>query len=1355
MKKVLLLGLMVFMSVLGVRAQAYYTFKAGMLNVDGLPATVAGGLVDVNPEGPGADGALLASEYLAKSGWDIIALAEDFNYHTELTSVSSTYYNYAAHGGTVSITLQGILNGLRCETDGLGMAVSKWIDFPELGTEGTRVEWSSFNGKTDQGADGLITKGFRMYTIPFSSTAKVDVYVLHMDADSGEKDIAVREEQLTELATYIKNHHNNRPVIVIGDTNCRYTRDRVKALFLDVLNADARFTAKDAWIELIRNNEYPNVGDEALMTHTYGAQHGEVVDKVFYINTTQSDLTLEANSYWNDAAKLKVSDHTPVMVQFTLTDPDGVAVDQTFPGPDDETPETWTDAAVTSPTQNITGKQYYLRNVSSGLFFKAGNNWGAHFGEGQDGLPVEMTLVSGNTYKLATPTLGRFVGNNGYNDNGDTNMGNWVVQEVKSSSNKGNNKTKYIFTGTADVFNGKTIASNGNGAYVDAATKNVNDTKQQWELMTYDEMIATIQDEMASTISGTYYNASGLMTQPVCNLALDTRHNSGWSSVPSIGGAGGENNAPCVWEVFRDGASHAFEMTQTLTGIPNGTYKVRVQAFFRDGDLNTSSRTAEPVLVAGNKTQNICSILDGALTSRPSWTHGHQNSAGWIPNDMWQANQWFKAGYYWVEIADVKVTNGTLTVGIKNTSTKTSQAWCCFDNFQLMYLGTSEGDLKASALYKEIKAEADAALAQIENMPDEVKQSFDIADVKWRYENGLISLDGSVEKAIIAEALTDAIKNQSAENADLTLAITNHSFEMGDLTGWTVQNANDTGVKKSEGNIATVGVDGTYLFNTWSGAGEECSPLKQTITHLKSGYYKLSALVTSFAANSVYLVANDQYKGVATPEGEGVFVEHSVNFLVEDGVADIATVGSYNGKFNYPKGAFFKSDNYRLTYLGSLAQGRVEIALADAKERANSLTAEAKAQFLAAVAKYENMEVDGDGIEEKQAIYTALKEATLSQRVANAEMTWAIRNHSFETSDLSGWTVPAQWDTRVDHQSSNIYANNADGLYLFNQWNDWVDPNDNKPIQQTITGLPNGTYRLTASVTSYAGKKVYVFGNGTAGEGAVATAESEMVETSVEFQVTDGTATIGAVGALDGEFNEEGGCFYKVDNFRLTFVNNDVILNETDKEMKFIDGDWCTSVTLNRNIKANTWSTFVVPFNMEIPAGWEVKELTSAVMKDDVISMTFGNANTIVAGTPYMVRAEEEWSGTTVGNTTLTDALTDVNGSGLVTFKGNYISGNVPEGMFFMNKNNFYQAVDNTNTLKAFRGYFEVTASAGANKLAFVIDGEETAINGVEADSDATIVAIYSLDGRRIESMQRGVNIVKLSDGKTKKVIVK
>lgn len=1333
---------MAFMSTVCAVAQRTYTFKAGMLNVDGLPEFI-------NEGGALENGSRVASEYIANSGWDIVALAEDFNFHDALISSAQTYYNFGKHSGTISV---GAF--IRANCDGLGIACSKWLTFPGVQTEGTRVAWTESNGWLSNGADGNVTKGFRLYTITFSEGIAVDVYVLHMDADTDAADIKARESQLKQLATYIKNNHNNRPVIVIGDTNCRYTRDKVKELFVDPINADPRLTLKDAWVELIHNGEYPVYPSESMMTHTYGNQKGEVVDKVFYINSTETDLVLTANNYWNDAASLTISDHTPVMVNFTIEDPNGTPVNNTLEGPDNEIVEIWTDGANTAPTQNITGQQYYLRNVYSGLFFKAGNNWGAHFGEGQDGLPVEMTLVSGNTYKLATPTLGRFVGNNGYNDNDNTDMGNWVVEEIKSSSNKGNNKTKYIFTGTADFFNGKTIASNGNGAYVDAATKNVKDTKQQWELMTYDEMIATIKEEMAATISGAYYNAAGLIKQPMCNLGLDNRQ-SNWSFTPAIGGAGSENNASCVWEIFRDNASHNFDFNQTLSGLPNGTYTLTVQAFFRDGDANTSSTKVEPVLYAGAKSTPICSILDYALASQPSWTHGHHNAVGWIPNDMWQAGQWFRAGHYTVTLANITVTDGTLKIGIKNTSTATSMAWCCFDNFQLLWHGTNEGDIKATETYKKIKAAVDEANALIATYPEDVQKAYDISDVKWRYNNELLSVDGSVEQKLIDEAITLAIKAQTGVGADLTLAITNHSFEMGTLDGWTVEKANDTNVfLNSNGTYTTDGVDGNYIFNTWA-PEETCPPLAQTVTDLKSGYYKLKALVTSVPGNYVYLIANNQYAGTNAFTTDKAFVEHEVKFVVEDGIANIATVASRGGKFNYPKGAYFKSDNYRLTYLGSLAQGRVEITLADAKERANSLTAEAKAQFLAAVAKYENTEIDGDGIEEKQAIYTALKEATLSQRVANAEMTWVIRNHSFETSDLSGWTVPAQWDTRVDHQSSDIYANNADGLYLFNQWNDWVDANDNKPIQQTITGLPNGTYRLTASVTSYAGNKVYVFGNGTASEGAVATTEREMVETSVEFQVTDGTATIGAVGALEGEFNKEGGCFYKVDNFRLTFLNNDVTLNETDTEMKFIDGDWCTSVKLNRNIKANTWSTFVVPFNMEIPTGWEVKELTSANQNGNVVSATFSDAATIEAGTPYMVRTEVAWTGTTVENTTLTSALNDVDGSGIVTFKGNYINGKVPTDAFFISGNKFYQAVDNSNTLKAFRGYFEANGGAGVNVLNFTFDGEETAINGVEADSDAMIVAIYSLDGRRIESMQRGVNIVKLSDGKTKKVIVK
>ena len=692
MKKVLLLGLMAFMSTVCTVAQRTYTFKAGMLNVDGLPEFI-------NEGGALENGSRVASEYIANSGWDIVALAEDFNFHDALISSAQTYYNFGKHTGAIDA---GAI--FRANCDGLGIACSKWLTFPGAGTVGTRVNWTDSNGWLTNGADANVTKGFRLYTITFSEGIAVDVYVLHMDADTDAADIQARESQLKHLATYIKNNHNNRPVIVIGDTNCRYTRDKVKELFVDPINADPRLTLKDAWVELIHNGEYPVYPSESMMTHTYGTQKGEVVDKIFYINSTETDIILTANNYWNDAASLTISDHTPVMVNFTIEDPNGTPVDNTLPGPDGEVVETWNDAAPSAPTTDITGKEYYLRNVYSGLFFKACNNWGSHFGEGRDGLPVTMTLVSGNTYKLATPTLDRYVGNNYYADNGTADQGNWVVEEVKSTSNLGNSKTKYVFRNYANT--SMAISSMANGTYVDGLTYSVSDSKQQWELYTYDEMIAAVKEEMNATITGSKYNASALITQPVCNLALDSRHKE-WSFAPSIGGAGGGSNESCVWEVFRDGASHAFDMNQTLTEIPNGTYTLTVQAFFRNGDANTSSTTVEPVLYAGGQSTKICSILDYALASQPSWTHGHHNAAGWIPNDMWQANQWFKAGHYTVTLSNIIVTDGTLKIGIKNTSTATSMAWCCFDNFQLLWHGTNEGDIKATETYKSIKAAVD------------------------------------------------------------------------------------------------------------------------------------------------------------------------------------------------------------------------------------------------------------------------------------------------------------------------------------------------------------------------------------------------------------------------------------------------------------------------------------------------------------------------------------------------------------------------------------------------------------------------------------------------------------------------
>ena len=75
-------------------------------------------------------------------------------------------------------------------------------------------------------------------------------------------------------------------------------------------------------------------------------------------------------------------------------------------------------------------------------------------------------------------------------------------------------------------------------------------------------------------------------------------------------------------------------------------------------------------------------------------------------------------------------------------------------------------------------------------------------------------------------------------------------------------------------------------------------------------------------------------------------------------------------------------------------------------------------------------------------------------------------------------------------------------------------------------------------------------------------------------------------------------------------------------------------------------------------------------------------------------------------------------------------------------------------------GYTTITLKANSNgiiattTLSVKVD-EPTGINNVENASDIYEVARYTVDGKRIAAPQKGVNIVRMSDGSTRKVVVK
>ena len=59
------------------------------------------------------------------------------------------------------------------------------------------------------------------------------------------------------------------------------------------------------------------------------------------------------------------------------------------------------------------------------------------------------------------------------------------------------------------------------------------------------------------------------------------------------------------------------------------------------------------------------------------------------------------------------------------------------------------------------------------------------------------------------------------------------------------------------------------------------------------------------------------------------------------------------------------------------------------------------------------------------------------------------------------------------------------------------------------------------------------------------------------------------------------------------------------------------------------------------------------------------------------------------------------------------------------------------------------------NTYTLNINNVTTGINSVENAADNTIEAIYNISGQRINEMQKGVNIVRMSDGTTVKVLKK
>ena len=197
---------------------------------------------------------------------------------------------------------------------------------------------------------------------------------------------------------------------------------------------------------------------------------------------------------------------------------------------------------------------------------------------------------------------------------------------------------------------------------------------------------------------------------------------------------------------------------------------------------------------------------------------------------------------------------------------------------------------------------------------------------------------------------------------------------------------------------------------------------------------------------------------------------------------------------------------------------------------------------------------------------------------------------------------------------------------------------------------------------------------------------------------------------------------------------------------------------------SNDWGTLVLPYSLTLTGSEPYRLYTiSAVSENELVLKQLDGE--VAAGTPCVVKRNGSESELTFGaNNAELNMTIDGKTVGDMTFNGTYWTKEVTDG-YVIAKDCFWNVAElmknKPEAVKGakvgpFRAWLDGNA-AGPARLAMRIDGSTTGINtpdALDALNDAE-AEYYDLSGKRLDEPQKGVNIVRMKSGKTKKVIIK
>lgn len=423
------------------------------------------------------------------------------------------------------------------------------------------------------------------------------------------------------------------------------------------------------------------------------------------------------------------------------------------------------------------------------------------------------------------------------------------------------------------------------------------------------------------------------------------------------------------------------------------------------------------------------------------------------------------------------------------------------------------------------------------------------------------------------------------------------------------------------------------------------------------------------------------------------------------------------------------------------------------------LTTSAYTDYIAYKAKYENYtDANTEDIENATANGLTLYQGTGARytSIGNILLTtgWEI-NGSDALTDGSGFYINT-WSVENDGE-----APAKDFARPFYEM--WVSSGSiaASTLTRTIGGLsPDGVYKVTADVRIQYTEKVdrgITMQVGTGGIAVDVTAGEKIGTTNRYIKSYE------AIGKADGEGNltinitvaENSGISwlaFKNLNYAKAVPEN-VTIAETET---YTPVEKYANVTFNRTLVAG-WNGLVLPFDMTVAnvkttfGATEVKDFTGITYNaENGVTLNFGDAETITAGKPFMVKVTSGNTSYTINNVILSDnglqnVTKEAEGNTNISYvmKGTYAASTDLTDVDFalINGTTFYYhsaASAKASSAKAFRAYFQnISTDPEGARVSFDFgEGGTTAIQQVN-NVNVQQGDVYDLQGRKVQNISR------------------